>query len=86
MDCMRLPSSEVLFSSSALYSVAASWNSLRSSRNSERSGPSTSYASKARPPAASPDASSAGALSSVTTVGLKAMTDWKRLYTICSFS
>jgi len=85
MLCMRLPSSLVLFSSIALYSVAASWNSPKSSRNSPRSGPSTSYWSKASPP--SPAAASMVAvLSTVATVGLKAMTDWKRLKTICSFS
>lgn len=74
MLCMRLPSSLVLFSNKALYSTAAAWNSVRSSRNSPLSGPSSSYVSNSSPVVSSAAASSAPGLSSVATVGLNAIT------------
>ena len=73
IDCIRDPSSDVLFSRSALYITTPMLNSARSSRNSERSGPSISYSSNLIEPASAAFSYSSEE-KTVATVGLNEMT------------
>ena len=74
IDCILEPSSEVLFSSNALYRTAPILNSARSRSSSERPDPSNSYSSNLLKPL-SEAFSYSSTDSTVATVGLKDMTD-----------